>query len=113
MKVNGSGPIIKLSEMPDSVFFKQGVALKELQGLLRSGDKKARILCEMAALTKRMVNEGVAFEDLLSEEGLLNVSKAMYSLEWSQLYYAEQERVRARRARGYWKRLLDALRGIV
>jgi hypothetical protein len=104
--------IESLNEMPDSIFFKKGVTIEELQRNFRAaGSRRARILCEMASLTKRMINEGVAFEELLSEKGLLNVSAAVYALEWAELYYKAEDRRRELQKRGYWKNLWLALLG--
>ena len=97
------------NEMPDSILLKEDIAIKELQNAMRAGDRKSMLLTQVASLSKRLINEGVAFEDLLSQPGMVNVSAALYSLEWSVIYYQAVEDRRKRQERGYWKCLLDAL----
>lgn len=100
-----------LDEMPDSELFIPGVTIPDLQKHARDGEWKARLFCELASLSKRFINEGVAFEELLSLPGIINVSAAIYALQWSDIYYAAEAERQHKRKRGYWLCLWDALLG--
>ena len=102
-------------EMTDEEMFQPGMRPADIRDLWHAqehdetSDRRTRLFADLASLSKRFVNEGVAFEAVLTERGLRNVSAAIYSLEWSKLYYqAETERQRLARM-GYWKRLWRAL----
>ena len=100
-----------LSEMKDEELFADGISILNLQERFRTdkNDRKARLFMELASISKRFINEGVAFEEVLSGPGLINVSAAIYALQWSDIYYAaEAERMR-KAARGYWENLWNAL----
>ena len=104
-----------LDEMPDTEMFQPGMLPADIQKLWNGNAKteqerrRARMFGDLASLSKRFVNEGVAFESLLSEPGMKNVSAAIYALEWSVLYYAAETKRQRRTARGYWKCIWDAL----
>jgi hypothetical protein len=100
-----------LEEMSDEEMFIPGVTIPDLQRRARAGENKARLFCELASLSKRFINEGVAFEELLSLPGVNNLSAAMYALQWSDIYYAAVEEGRRKRKRGYWHCLWDAVCG--
>lgn len=98
----------------DSDLFKEGVTITDIQAKLRDGSnapgqRRARLLAELASLSKRFINEKIAFEELLSEKGVQEFSGAVYAMEWAQLYYRAVEREMDRRRRGYWPRLWRAL----
>ncbi len=100
-----------LEEMPDSELLAPGIAIPELQKRFRTDkeDRKARLFLELASISKRFINEGVAFEEVLSGPGMINVSAAIYALQWSDIYYAaEAERMRKAKL-GYWRNLYNAL----
>lgn len=100
--------------LPDSIMFKENVSIAELQKTYREGpnapgSRRAALLMQLAALSKRFLNEKLSFEALLSEEGIRQVSGAVYCMEWATIYYAAQEREAKRLERGYWKTLWNAV----
>ena len=108
-----------LQEIPDHILFQSGMSPKEVLDMLDKnartlGDTEyrcSRLFLEFASLTKRFINEGVRIEEYLSHPGMENLSKAIYAMEWSELYYKlENERQRLVN-RGYWKCLWDAFLG--
>ena len=107
--------IKSLDEMSDSELFVQGLTIEGLQNTLRHnrGDTiafcRAQLFMSLAALSKRFINEGVAFEAVLSEAGMKNVSAAIYALQWSEIYYQAETKRQKRLSRGYWRCLWDAL----
>jgi hypothetical protein len=80
------------------------------QSMLHDGEsRKALLLSQLASLSKRFINERLAFEDLLSHNGMLEVSASVYCVEWAMLYYRQEEMRRAYTSRSYFQRLWDAL----
>ena len=78
-------------------------------GKTEEEQRKIRMFADLASLSRRFINAGIAFEKLLTEQGLRNVSAAIYALEWKDLYYAAEAERQRRAKRGYWKCLWDAL----
>jgi hypothetical protein len=103
--------------MPDSKMFQTNWLPEDIQrqwhtiGKTEEEQRKIRMFADLASLSKRFINAGVAFEELLTEQGLRNVSAAIYALEWRDLYYQAEAERRRRTERGYWHCLWDALRG--
>lgn len=73
--------------------------------------RRAKLFLDLAALTKRFINERMGLESRLSARGMSEFSASIYALQWDKIYYAEVKRQEARRALGYWKRLWRALCG--
>ena len=106
-----------LNELTDTRMFQVGWLPEDIQKKWHDNTKteeeqrEIRMFADLASLSKRFINAGVAFEALLTEQGLRNVSTAIYALEWKDLYYqAEAERQRLAKL-GYWQRLWRAILG--
>jgi len=102
---------------PDSKLFVAGFDLAELQAAARNWNnnemaaRQARLYTDLAAVTKRFINERKSFEEVLAPDGIAELSSAMYCLEWKALCdSAEAKRQRLRKL-GYWKRLWRAVKG--
>ncbi len=112
-----------LDEMPDEEMFQKGSRPADIQKRLHDSlglgawfqtekdRRKTRLFANLAVLTKQFINEGVAFEALITEQGLRNVSAAIWALEWRELYYIAEAENSKRHSRGYWRCLWDALLG--
>jgi len=106
-----------LQVLPDGVMWKDPynteTAFGNWQDLRRPEVERRRIklFAELATLTRRFINEGIALEELLTLEAMGDFSSAIFALEWAELYYQEEARRQKRAAQGYWKCLWDALRG--
>lgn len=100
----------------DSTMFKHAVnRLPQNQSLANSQwteqeARRQRLYTQLAALCKLFQNERTALEDMLTEQGILDMSGSLYALDWYKLWKAAEETRAAWRSRGYWKRLWDALR---
>ena len=107
----GRRPTIEL----DAEMFKGPHSLADLQKFLRTlpiNDvecRRSRLFLELRSLTKRFMNERLAFEDVLTEEGIKQFSGSVYALEWAELYYAAEKRRQELAKLGYWTRLWHAL----
>lgn len=75
------------------------------------GDRRARLMCELASLCKRFINERIAVEEMLTQKGVTEMSASIYCMQWMNIYYQALEEQTERRERGYWKKLWAAIRG--
>lgn len=101
--------------IPDNVLLQKGVTIRDLQVASRdrtqgeAAQRRAALLLNLASISKRFILEKLAFEELLSVEGVKEVSAAIYSAEWAAIYYRAIESRERWNKRGYWKRLYDAV----
>tara|TARA_R110000868_G_scaffold312023_2_gene572972 strand:- start:92 stop:433 length:342 start_codon:yes stop_codon:yes gene_type:complete len=101
----------------DEDLFRDPNLIATLQFHLRGSDtnpveaRKAAIKGQLIAVLKRCLNERIALEEFLSENGLIEFSAGVYAIDWAQLYYSTVERELAFRKRPLWQRLWAALRG--
>ncbi len=97
----------------DKLLFR--IAIQQLQVNIRTLPRdgrevrRNRLFAELASLSKRFIAERQTFEELLTIEGLQEVSAAIYALEWERLYYSLEAQRLARLKHGYFQRLWWAL----
>lgn len=65
--------------------------------------RRARLLLEVTALSKRLCNERIAFENALTPEGMELVSRALHLIQASQATVPETPRI------SYGRKLWNAL----
>ena len=74
--------------------------------------RRHRLFMQLGQLTRLFLNEGIAFEEVLSDAGMKNFSAALYALEWAEIYYRAVEERSAYNSRSYLRRLWAAIRGL-
>lgn len=96
----------------DKKLFQEGFRPRELQEILRKHNqteqarRRAHLGASVASLMKRCVNERIALEEMLTEQGMKEFSLALYSFDWKRM---SDDLVRRRKS--YWRNLWAAIIG--
>ncbi len=103
-----------LDQDPDNIFkYNLPETWRNIQEVAHTAEKFRclRLLEDLAALTKRFINEEKTIKEYLTTTGMAKLSEAVYVVEWRSLYFAERDKQFAKQARGYWKNLWLAIQG--
>lgn len=107
--------IKRLEMLPDEQMFQFGWQPKDIQEHLLHTQRHeidyrtAYLFAQLAFVSKLFINYGRRFEELLTQEGMISVSNAVYALEWKKFFYETEQRHKQLASQGYWRRLWNAL----